>query len=106
MTALAAEHFIKQIVGDNQLRTFLYTFDNFGERMQYIAEKGYSFKYPEFEDGINHLKMESPHKEQADMLDELYMWWQMLNDDRTEAEFAATACSPSACASCHSSCHM
>ena len=104
MAQMDAENFIKEIVKNTELRTSLYQYDSSAEVMEAIKAKGYPFKLYMFEESINHLKTESPTEDQANMLDELFMWWKMLMFDGTivEDEEEPVSCTPAKCASCSS----
>ena len=105
MAQMDAENFIREIVKNTELRTSLYQYDSSAEIMAAIKEKGYPFKLYMFEESINHLKTESPTEDQANMLDELFMWWQMLMFDGTiveDIEETVQSCTPAKCASCSS----
>ena len=95
-----AELFIKEIAVNNELRKSLYKYETSAEIKNAIVESGYSFELYEFEESINHLKSESPTEEQAIMIDELLMWWNMLMFDGTVPESGSVNCSPAKCASC------
>ena len=95
-----AEFFIKEIVKDKELRTSLYKYDSSEEIMAAIREMGYNFKLYNFEESINYLKTESPHESQAQMLDELKLWWDMLMSDGTITEETPASCSPAKCSTC------
>ena len=101
MAQMHAETFIKEIVKNNELRKSLYQYDSSAEMMSAIRDEGYEFKLYQFEESINHLKTESPTEEQAIMLDELLLWWNMLMYDGSIVE-EAPACSPAKCSSCSS----
>lgn len=104
MTALTAEKFIKRIVKDNDLRSQIYNCPDFPSRMKWIAEQGYSFTYGDFDDAINHLKVECPTEEQADLIGDISLWWQLLNQDCEHPETQGRSCSPQSCFTC-SGCH-
>ena len=97
-----AERFIKEIAVNTELRKSLYLYDSSVEIQSAIAKSGYIFKIFEFEESINHLKTESPNEEQAIMLDELLLWWNMMMYDGSISEEEKTECSPARCASCSS----
>ena len=95
-----AEYFIKDIVKDKEIRTSLYKYDSSKEIMEAIREMGYNFKLYDYEESINHLKTESPTENQAKMLDELKLWWDMLMSDGSIAEEMPASCSPAKCSTC------
>ncbi|MDC7227993.1 MAG: hypothetical protein PQJ61_14615 [Spirochaetales bacterium] len=100
MPLIDAERFIKEITVNNELRKSLYRFDSSADVQDGIKECGYNFKLFEFEETINHLKTESPDEEQAIMLDEILLWWNMLMGDGSIVESDQPECSPSKCPSC------
>ncbi len=101
MAQQEAIDFIKEIVKNQEIRKSLYKYDTSSEIMGAIREMGYHFRFADFDESIHHLKTESPHESQADMLDELRMWWHMLMDDgNLEEEEEESSCSPAKCSSC------
>ncbi len=96
-----AERFIRDIVKDSALRKILYKYETSAEIMEAIKEQGYEFQLYQFEEGINHLKTESPTAEQVAMLGELLNLWNLLMNDGSIVE-EPQACSPSKCFSCAS----
>ncbi|MBB6480304.1 hypothetical protein [Spirochaeta isovalerica] len=98
-----AENYIREIAVDMDLRKSLYAYSTSAEMMTSIKDSGFNFKLYEFEESINHLKVESPDEEQAIMLEEILLWWKMLMYDGSICEEAKSAsCSPSRCFSCSS----
>ncbi len=95
-----AERFIKDIAVNNTLRKSFYIYSSSAEVYTAIKETGYNFKLYDFEESINHLKSESPTEEQAIMLDEILMWWNMLMYDGSVVEIDEPECSPAKCSSC------
>ena len=97
-----AENFIKEIAKNNEFRKSFYKFKSSMEVQNQIRILGFSFKLFEFEESINHLKSDSPTEEQAIMLNELLIWWQMLMYDGTVMENDSVSCSPDQCSACSS----
>ena len=97
-----AENFIKQVVRNTDLRKSLYRYPSPSQIMTALKEMGYDFTPYEFEESIRHLKTESPHEEQAIMLDELLIWWKMLLGEVNTAPPSQCTCSPTACGGCKS----
>ena len=94
-----AERFIREISKNNDFRRSFYQWESPDEIKKSITDAGYSFKYHEFEDSINNLKTRCASEEDAIMLDELLLWWQMLLPFE-DSEGCSTDCSPSDCALC------
>jgi hypothetical protein len=101
MALIHAEKFIKEIIKNHEMRTGLYRYDTSAEVMKAIHELGFPFKLHDFEESINHLKTESPTEEQAIMLDEILVWWNMLMFDGSITE-EQPACTPAKCSTCSS----
>lgn len=86
-----AEKFIREIARNHDLRRSFYTLEGTEEIKEALREAGYCFRHHEFEDTINNLKTRCATEEDAVMLDELLIWWQML-----------LPCSPASCTQCSS----
>lgn len=94
-----AEKYIREIVGNRELRSSLYAYDTSLEMMNSIHDAGYHFKLHEFEESINYLKTESPTEDQAFMLDDILQWWKMLMFDGSIIQ-DQKECSSAKCSSC------
>lgn len=96
-----AEKFILEVSGNNDFRKSFYKLDSVEDKKKYIFESGYEFEYFEFEESINNLKTRCSTEEDAIMLDELLLWWQMLLPYE-ETVTTGTGCSPAKCSTCSS----
>ena len=90
-----AERFIRDIAGDKEKRKSLYSYDTSEEIMNAVRDMGYDFKLFDFEESIRHFKLESHDEEQAIMLDEILLWWNILMGEQA-------SCSTSMCSTCSS----
>lgn len=90
-----AEKFIKEIVKNDGLRKSLYKFEDPEEKKKLIVKAGFDFEVYEIQESINYLKTVCAQEEDAIMLDELLLWWQMLMP-------FDQSCSPAECAGCSS----
>ncbi len=103
MPFIDAQNFIKEIAPNNEMRRSLYEFENARAIKEHIETLGFNFKLYEFEQSILYLKTEAPNEEQAIMLDELLLWWNMLMyDGSITEEVDSSECSPVKCGTCSS----
>ncbi|MBI9097591.1 MAG: hypothetical protein JEY91_03890 [Spirochaetaceae bacterium] len=96
-----AEKFIKEIAGNSDFRKSLYLLESSEDKKRYLNEAGYNFAFYEFEESINNMKTKCAEEEDAIMLDELLLWWQMFMPYE-ETDSSITACTPAECSKCSS----
>jgi predicted ribosomally synthesized peptide with nif11-like leader len=101
MAVKNAEKFIREIIGNSDLRKSLYPFEETEEKLKFISESGFDFEIPEFEESINYLKTICADEEEAIMLDELLLWWQIMMPYDIYEE-SSTQCTPDQCRTCSS----
>lgn len=102
MTIGSAKKFIDQVQIDDDLRRELNRAGSYEVLMERLEAKGFSFSSAEFEDAFNNKHVNCQFQEQANQLQEMKAWWELLQT------FLGGAVSSSSCGSCSikSSCSL
>ncbi|MBN2341113.1 MAG: hypothetical protein JXX29_04025 [Deltaproteobacteria bacterium] len=105
MTIGNAKKFIDQAQVDDDLRRTLNGAETFTELTDRLETLGMTFSAFDFEEAFNNKLVSCQFQEQADQLQELKMWWQMLHSYLGAGEVLSCASSGSCgssggCGSC------
>ena len=72
-----AQGFIKQGMKDAKMRGELNLAKTSDDLFAMLAQHDFTFTYPEFDDAFHHLLTHCEFEEQADLLREFKMWWDL-----------------------------
>ena len=78
MTMAAAQKFIQRALRDPDLVRQVNRAPDNAALVQLLAEQGLSFNYDEFDEASRHLLTECQTHEQAQVIEEIKLWWRCL----------------------------
>ncbi len=93
MSRDSATKFIEQAQIDNGLRKQLNSVKSHEKLKECLEANGYSFTPFEFDDAFNNRLVNCQFQEQADQLNEMKMWWELLHGFLgVQVESTSSAC--------------